>query len=68
MEIGKMQMGFNGVVNTIARRDNLSIDDALELVRDCQQAMREALAEGGDPEEVLAFELGLEPDYLFDLL
>lgn len=65
---GNMQMGFNGIVNLIARRDNMDIMEARELVTECQQAMIEAMQNGDDPEEILAQELGLEPDYLFDLL
>jgi hypothetical protein len=65
---GRMFMGFNGVVNVIARRDGLDISEAVEVVRDCRKALRAGLAKGEDPEEILAQELGLEPDYLFDLL
>lgn len=46
----------------LARRDGLSkeeIDEALEEAR-------ERIQEGKDPEEVLAEEFGLEPDYIFD--
>ena len=46
----------------------MSFDDAKELVTDCRDAIIEALETGDDPEEILAQELGLEPDYLFDLI
>lgn len=65
---GNMQMGVNGVAMIIQRREGIDFVDALQMVTDCQSAMKKALANGGDPEEILAFELGLEPDYLFDLL
>lgn len=45
------------------RRDEMSLEEAEETLADA----REAIAEGEDPEEVL-YDLGLEPDYIFDLL
>ena len=48
----------------IMRRDNMSSDEADELINEA----KEDLAEGGDPEEILAEYFGLEPDYIFDLL
>lgn len=48
----------------IMRRDNMSSEEADELIKEA----REAINDGEDPEEVLAEMLGLEPDYIFDLL
>ncbi len=48
----------------IMRRDNMSSAEAEELINEA----KEELAEGGDPEEILAEYFGLEPDYIFDLL
>lgn len=62
-------MGLRKVVNIIMERDNLSFDDAKEDVLECRRAMLEALDSGeDDPEEILAELLGLEPDYIFDLI
>ena len=48
----------------IMRRDNLSSDEADELIDEAKQAVRD----GGDPEEILHDDFGLEPDYFWDLL
>jgi hypothetical protein len=48
----------------LMRRDNMSAEDADELI---EQA-KEAIYDGEDPEEVLAEYFGLEPDYIFELL
>lgn len=50
----------------LMRRDGASEEEALERIAECREAMLEAIADGGDAEEVLADELGLEPDYIFD--
>jgi len=62
-------MGLRKVVNIIMERDGISFDDAKADVLECRRAMLEALDSGeDDPEEILAELLGLEPDYIFDLL
>jgi len=40
-----------------------SIEEAREIIAE----MRERVADGEDPEDVL-YEYGLEPDYVFDIL
>lgn len=58
------------VIKIIMRRDRLTRDEATDLVEETAEAMIEAI-EAGDLEEaetILAQELGLEPDYLFDLI
>jgi hypothetical protein len=46
------------------KRDNISSEEADDMIADA----KEAIAEGADPEEVLAQDFGLEPDYIFDLI
>lgn len=53
------------LLQVLMRRDNLSKQDALEAI---EEARNRVLMDGDDPEEVLAEEFGLEPDYLFDLI
>lgn len=48
----------------LMRRDGLSAAEAQSLIDEA----RERVLSGDDPEEVLAEEFGLEPDYIFDLL
>jgi predicted nucleic acid-binding protein len=51
------------LIKTLMRRDGLSRSEALELVEE----LREQVLEGADPEDAL-YSVGLEPDYIFDLL
>ena len=51
------------LLTTLMRRDGLSRDEALELVAE----LRADVENGVDPEEAL-YSVGLEPDYIFDLL
>ena len=48
----------------LMRRDKLSASEAQELIDEA----RERVAEGEDPEEILHYDFGLEPDYIFDLI
>ena len=45
-------------------RDGISSKEADEVIADAKQRVWD----GEDPEEVLADEFGLEPDYIFDLM
>lgn len=59
----------NPVVQAIASRDDMSLTDALVRVKEVTQEMNErAIAHDDDPADVLEEELGLEPDYLLDLM
>lgn len=49
---------------TIMERDNLSEEEANQMIEDA----KEQVFAGEDPDEVLANDFGLEPDYVFDLL
>lgn len=48
----------------LMERDSLSAEAAMQEVKD----MRQRVAEGEDPEEVLLDGCGLEPDYIFDIM
>ena len=54
---------MNQIVKILISRDDLSLEDAEEILTD----LRERALQGEDPEELL-YEIGLEPDYVFDLL
>lgn len=47
----------------LIKRDEMTADEASELIRE----MKERVMDGEDPEELL-YEIGLEPDYIFDIL
>ena len=51
------------LLKILMKRDNLSKAEALEQIEEMQQAV----LEGENPEELL-YEIGLEPDYIFDIL
>lgn len=48
----------------LMRRDRMSSEEAEAAIIEAA----ELVFDGADPEEVLADEFGLEPDYVFDLL
>ena len=48
----------------LIRRDGMTEAEANELI----QEARASVEDGADPEEVLLFEFGLEPNYIFDLI
>ena len=59
------------IAQLIASRDNISIEEAYDSVRKCQSELNMIVDGGGsldDAEECVAFWLGLEPDFLPDLL
>ena len=51
------------LLTILMRRDNLSKAEALDLISEMQQAV----LNGENPEELL-YDIGLEPDYIFDIL
>lgn len=52
------------LMEVLMRRDGLTKEEAREAISEA----RDRVWKGEDPEEVLAEEFGLEPDYLFDLI
>ena len=53
----------NKIIDVLIERDNMSKQEAVEYFRN----MRERIFEGEDPTELLR-EIGLEPDYILDLI
>ena len=54
---------MNKIVEILIDRDDMTEREAREFVAEC----KERICEGEDPEEVL-YDLGLEIDYIFDLI
>ena len=52
----------NEVIKILMKRDGLSKKEAQDLVRECREALEE-----GDT-EAIQYYLGLEDDYIFDVL
>ena len=60
----------NRVVKILMERDGLTESEAIEIVRDVKSEIDDCL-EGCnclEAEEIIMDELGLEPDYIFDIL
>lgn len=53
------------ILPVLMRRDGMSRAEAEDLIA---EARKRVLDYGEDPEEILADEFGLEPDYIYDLL
>ena len=63
-------MGVKRVVNILMSRDGLSKEDAIEEIKIFREDAQEAIDNGDfdEVEEMLMNDLGLEPDYIFDLI
>lgn len=61
---------MNRVIEILIRRDGDTYEEAMERVNECRSEIYDAI-EGTSvltPEEVIMGELGLEPDYIFDII
>lgn len=58
------------IIEILMRRDGVSYEEAKEMYMNCKSELMDALAGTSclDPEEVLQYELGLEPDYIFEFI
>ena len=58
------------LVKLIMKRDNLSRSEAIEAIQDCKEEIELAIAVGHyeKAEDILRESLGLEPDYLPDII
>lgn len=57
------------VIKILMNRDGITYDDAKAMVMQCQEDLMDALSEGEmDLDYIIENELGLEPDYIEDLL
>lgn len=52
------------IEKVLISRDGMSPEEAYDYL----QELRQQVADGEDPEELLLMDLGLEPDYIFDLI
>ena len=57
---------INEVVRILMKRDDLTREEAEERVNEVREMLSEA--DPWDAEEILADELGLEMDYIFDII
>ena len=61
---------MNRVISILMKRDNMTLEEAKDLIADTREEIEDAVA-CGDYEyadDILADNLGLEPDYMLDVL
>lgn len=68
MEKGRKRS--NSIIEILMRRDGITRAEARQQYEDAKAEFNSALSgeNGRDPEEVLAEDLGLEPDYIFEFI
>lgn len=60
----------NNLVELLMRRDNISREEATEMLFTCREDINRAVEEGNysEVDDIIMLDLGLEPDYLYDIL
>ena len=63
-------MARNRVVQILMDRDGVTEEQALSMVEDCRSELEDAMYGTSltDVEDIIMLNLGLEPDYLFDII
>lgn len=61
-------MARKTIVDILCNRDGCSVDEADRRIDEALELMEEANFDPEECEEIMADELGLEPDYIIDLL
>lgn len=61
---------MNEIINILMRRDGISKNEAINIVEECLKELSIAVENGDyiEAEEIVACDLGLEPDFLINLL
>ena len=62
---------MNNAVKILMERDDISVKEARALVEETREEINDVLSSGGsydEIEEIIADNLGLEMDYIFDLI
>lgn len=61
-------MGHGRIASILCRRDGISREEAAERIKETVELMEAANYDPIECEDIMAEELGLEVDYIFDLL
>lgn len=56
---------MNPVIKILVKRDKLTVAEAREAISECRELILEDIDSADD---IIREELGLEPDYLFDII
>ena len=59
---------MNKVIEILMKRDDMSYEDARSLVKETRDEIMSCEDFGDSPDEIIMYYLGLEPDYLEDIL
>lgn len=60
---------MNKIIQILMERDGLSYEEAKEMYEETREEMLQSIEDGNlDADEILADNLGLEPDYIFDFI
>ena len=60
---------MNKIIQILMERDGMTYEEAKEAYEETREEMLESIAEGNlDADEILAGNLGLEMEYIFDFL
>lgn len=59
---------MNRVIKILMERDGMTKEEATDLLHEVQDMMQECSYEPVECEEIVASELGLELDYIMDIL
>lgn len=63
-----MSKGHERIASILCRRDGCTREEAMEQIQETLQQMEEVNYSPCDCEDIMQAELGLEMDYIFDLL
>lgn len=60
----------NNLIELLMRRDHISRKEATEMLFTCREDINRAVEEGNyyEVDDIIMDDLGLEPDYLYDIL
>lgn len=59
---------MNEIINILVQRDGITKAEAFDLVKEVKNMMEECNYDPEECENIFASELGLEPDYIINLL
>ena len=61
---------MNRVIKILMDRDNITESEARDMIAECRNDIYMAMDDGcpSDIDDIIMHDLGLEPDYLFDII
>lgn len=59
---------MNDIIDVLINRDGFTREEAINEIKFAKEEIMNAILNGQDPEDILIEQLGLEPDYLSNLL